>query len=41
MSVVAALFALLRERVVVLLINARGVLPHRGVNTSLSGKLFF
>jgi hypothetical protein len=41
MPVVAALFALLREPVVVLSIDARGALSHRRVNTSLSGKLFF
>jgi hypothetical protein len=41
MSVTAALFALLREPVVVLLITVRGALSHRRVNTSLSGKLFF
>jgi hypothetical protein len=41
MPVIAALFALLRERVAVLLITARGLPPHRRVNTSLSGKLFF
>jgi hypothetical protein len=41
MSVVAALFALLCERVVVSSIGAsRALSPHR-VNTSLSGTLFF
>jgi hypothetical protein len=41
MPVIAALFAVLREPVAVLLINPRGALSHRHVNTSLSGKLFF
>jgi hypothetical protein len=41
MSVVAALFASLRERVVALSRIAHCALPLRGVNTSLSGTLFF
>jgi len=41
MPVIAALFAVLREGVAVLLSNARGAPSHRRVNTSLSGKLFF
>jgi hypothetical protein len=41
MPVVAALFARLCERVVVLSINARCALSLPSVNTSLSGKLFF
>jgi hypothetical protein len=41
MPVIAALFAVLRARVVVLLINPHGALSDRRVNTSLSGKLFF
>jgi hypothetical protein len=41
MSVLAALFASTREAVVVSPIDARRVLSHRRVNTSLSGTLFF
>jgi hypothetical protein len=41
MPVIAAPFTLLRERVVVLSINACRALSLPCVNTSLSGKLFF
>jgi hypothetical protein len=41
MSVVAALFASLCERVVVLPIEVSCAPCHRRVNTSLSGTLFF
>jgi hypothetical protein len=41
MSIVAALFASLRERVDASPTTARRALSHRRVNTSLSGTLFF